>query len=60
MRSDVRYVLHAFRDPAESIWVAESATIEVQTPRQHWRNQHRFTDYKRFSVNVQEEMGKLP
>jgi hypothetical protein len=60
MRSEVRYGLHAFRDPAESIWVAESAVIEVQTPRQHWRNQHRFSDYKRFNVNIQEEMGKLP
>lgn len=60
MRSEVRYGLHAFRDPAESIWVAESAVIEVQTPRQHWRNQHRFSDFKRFNVNIQEEMGKLP
>jgi hypothetical protein len=59
MRSEVRYALHSFRDPAESIWVAESAVIEVQTPRQHWRNQHRFSDYKRFNVNIQEEMGKL-
>ncbi|HWF13793.1 MAG TPA: hypothetical protein VG272_08670 [Candidatus Acidoferrales bacterium] len=60
MRSEVRYGLHTFRDPAESIWVAESAVIEVQTPRQHWRNQHRFSDYKRFNVNIQEKMGKLP
>jgi hypothetical protein len=60
MRSEVRYAPHNFRDPAESIWVAESAVIEVETPRQHWRNQHRFSDYKRFNVNIQEEMGKLP
>jgi hypothetical protein len=60
MRSEVRYALHSFHDPAESIWVAESAVIEVETPRQHWRNQHRFSDYKRFNVNIQEEMGKLP
>jgi hypothetical protein len=59
MRSEVRYAPHAFREPAESIWIAESAVIEVQTPRQHWRNQHRFSDYKRFNVNVHEEMGKL-
>jgi len=60
MRSEVRYVPHSFRDPAESIWVAESAVIEVETPRQHWRNQHRFSDYKRFNVDIHEEMGKLP
>jgi hypothetical protein len=60
LRSEVRYVLHPFHDPAESIWVAESAEIEVDTPRQHWRNVHKFSDYKRFNVNVQEEIGKLP
>ena len=34
--------------------------MNVDTPQQHWRNLHRFTDYKRFNVNVHEEMGKLP
>jgi hypothetical protein len=60
MRSEVHYAPHAFREPAESIWVAESAVIEVATPRQHWRNVHKFSDYKRFNVNIQEEIGKLP
>jgi hypothetical protein len=60
MRSEVHYALHSFRDPAESVWIAESAVIDVETPRQHWRNLHRFTDYKRFNVNIHEEMGKLP
>ncbi len=59
MRSEVRYGPHTFHDPAESIWIPESAVIEVETPRQHWRNQHRFSDYKRFNVNIHEEMGKL-
>ena len=60
MRSEVHYALHSFRDPAESLWIAEYAEIEVDTPRQHWRNLHRFTDYKRFNVDIHEEMGKLP
>jgi len=60
MRTEVHYVRHSFRDPAETVWVPESATIEVETPHQHWRNLHRFSDYKRFSVNIQQEMGKLP
>jgi hypothetical protein len=60
MRSEVHYALHTFRDPAESVWIAESAIIDVDTPRQHWRNLHRFTDYKRFNVNIHEEMGTLP
>ena len=60
LRSEVHYAPHTFRDPAESVWIAESAVIDVDTPRQHWRNLHKFTDYKRFNVNVHEEMGKLP
>ena len=60
LRTEVRYAPHAFHDPAETLWIAESAEIEVDTPRQHWRNQHKFSDYKRFNVNVQEEIGKLP
>lgn len=60
MRSEVHYALHTFRDPAESVWIPESAVIDVDTPRQHWRNLHKFSDYKRFNVNVHEEIGKLP
>ena len=60
LRTEVHYAQHAFHDPAETLWIAESAEIEVDTPRQHWRNQHKFSDYKRFNVNVQEEIGKLP
>ncbi|HLJ24206.1 MAG TPA: hypothetical protein VKT71_08880 [Candidatus Acidoferrales bacterium] len=60
LHSEVHYALHTFREPAESLWVAESAAIDVETPRQHWRNLHKFSDYKRFNVNVQEEIGKLP
>jgi hypothetical protein len=60
MRSEVHYAPHNFRDPLEFIWIAESAVIDVETPRQHWRNVHRFTDYKRFSVNIHEEIGQLP
>jgi len=34
MHSEVHYALHTFRDPAESIWIVDSATIEVETPHQ--------------------------
>lgn len=60
LRSEVHYAPHAFHDPAETLWVVASAAIDVETPRQHWRNLHKFSDYKRFNVNVQEEIGKLP
>jgi hypothetical protein len=58
MRSEVYFAQHAFKGVQHAVWVPESATIDVQTPRQHWRNLHRFTDYKRFDVDVHEEIGK--
>ena len=60
LRSEVHYAPHTFHDPSQTVWIADSASIEVDTPRQHWRNLHKFTDYKRFSVNVHEEIGQLP
>jgi hypothetical protein len=40
------------------------ATIEVETPKQHWRNVHRFSDYKSFMVGTDQniadqELGKV-
>jgi hypothetical protein len=60
LRSEVHYVQHTFRNPEESVWIPETAVIDVSTPKQHWRNLHKFTDYKRFNVNVHEEIGKVP
>ena len=60
MHSEVYFALHQFHGQGETEWVPESATIDVQTPHQHWRNLHHFTDYKRFNVNVHEEIGKNP
>lgn len=33
----------------------QRAVIDVETPRQHWRNTHDFTDYKSFSANAQQD-----
>jgi hypothetical protein len=58
LRSEVRYTAHTFHGPEETMWIPESAAIDVETPHQHWRNLHRFTDYKRFNVDVHEEIGQ--
>ena len=34
------------------------ATVEVQTLKQHWRNVHRFTDYKRFLVDTEVSLAE--
>jgi hypothetical protein len=38
---------------AERLVLPEMAVIEARTVRQRWRNIHRFTDYKKFSVDAQ-------
>jgi hypothetical protein len=60
MRSEIHYATIQFHDPEESYWVPVSAVIDVETPRQHWRNVHRFTEYKRFRATIQVELGKKP
>ncbi len=49
-RSEVQYAPVKFKEA--DMWLPAMATIDVQTPRQHWRNIHQFTNYKRFSVSM--------
>jgi len=53
MRSEIHYATVHFHDPDESYWMPVSAIIDVETPRQHWQNIHRFTGYKRFKATIQ-------
>ncbi len=49
---EVRYAPVSFDDGAGEQWLPSVATIEAQTPLQHWKNTHQFTNYKRFSVKT--------
>jgi hypothetical protein len=53
LRSEIHYATIKFHDPDESYWMPVSATIDVETPRQHWRNLHRFSNYRRFRASIQ-------
>ena len=55
IRSEIHYSIVRFHDPDESYWMPASAVIDVQTPRQHWRNIHRFSGYKRFRATIRVE-----
>ena len=57
LRSEVDYAPVPFRDLKESYWFPASASVEVETSRQHWRNTHVFTDYQRFSVSTEEKVA---
>jgi hypothetical protein len=61
MRSEIHYALIRFHDPDESYWMPVSAVIDLETTRQHWRNIHRFTGYKRFRATIRvEDLEKKP
>ncbi len=51
---------NVFRDTGGNWLFPTLATIEVETPRQYWRNTHRFTDYKRFQVSTEETVASKP
>jgi len=60
LRSEIHYATVNFHDPDESYWMPVSATIDVETPRQHWRNLHSFSNYRRFRASIQVVTGGKP
>lgn len=58
LQSEVEYAPVAFRNSSQAYWLPARATVDVVTRRQHWRNTHRFSEYKRFSVNTKEQIAK--
>ena len=60
LRSEIHYSIVQFHDPEEAYWMPSSAVIDVETPKQHWRNVHRFTAYRRFRATIQVQMGEKP
>jgi hypothetical protein len=58
MRSEVVFQPVPFKGSNEVYWFPSQASVEVETPRQHWRNTHNFTDYKKFSVSTEEKVAE--
>ncbi len=53
LNAEVVYAPYRFADGDDSYWLPTRAVITAQTKRQRWRNVHRFSDYKRFSVKTE-------
>ncbi len=60
-RTEVDYAAVTFSRNPKSYWLPAQATVELNTSRQHWKNVHHFSEYRLFSVNVEEkvDMDKL-
>ena len=50
--ADVTYSDVRFNETAR-FWLPSRAVIEAETRRQHWRNTHLFSNYRRFEVETQ-------
>ena len=58
LTSEIDFAPLKFSDSKDTYWFPTQARVEVETPRQHWRNLHQFTSYKKFSVSTEETVIK--
>jgi hypothetical protein len=58
LNSEIDFAPVAFPDSKQVYWFPTQARVEVETPRQHWRNLHQFTAYKKFTVSTEEQVTK--
>ena len=58
LQSSVRFAPQTFSKDTPVYWFPVEAIVEVETPKQHWRNTHEFTNYKQFSVSTEEHVAK--
>ncbi len=58
LKTEVTYAPQQFTTDNVAQWLPVEASIDVETARQHWRNIHKFTDYRRFSVQTDTRISK--
>ncbi len=58
LQTDVRYADTRFPGIETTYSLPVVATVEVETPRQRWRNTHRFSAYRLFSVRSESTVSK--
>jgi hypothetical protein len=55
---EVTYAPQTFASDPQRTWLPDIAVIDLQTALQHWRNIHRYSEYKRFTVESIESPPK--
>jgi hypothetical protein len=60
LTAQVIYSPVTFQGTSKTYWLPKEAVIEVESPRQHWRNVHRFTAYHQFATDVKEKISGQP
>ena len=54
--AEVEYAPQQF-DAGKPEWMPVAASIDVETAKQHWRNIHKFTNYRRFEVKSESSVA---
>jgi len=60
LRAQLTYGPVTLEDEQQPRWLPVSATVDLETPRQHWRNIHHFTDYRKYRSAVKLDQGDQP
>ena len=60
VRAQLDYGLVTLKDEPEPQWLPVSATIDLETPKQHWRNVHRFVNYKKYRTEIKLDVDVFP
>jgi hypothetical protein len=55
---EVRYDPQEVPSGEGAYWLPSTATIDIQTERQHWRNVHQYLQYKRFTVSAEDKISR--
>ncbi len=60
LRAQLTFGPVTLEDEKDPRWLPVSATVDLETPRQHWRNIHHFTDYRKYRSAVKLDQGAQP
>ncbi|MBZ5527975.1 MAG: hypothetical protein LAN71_08750 [Acidobacteriia bacterium] len=52
LNCEVRYALVELEKSGDKYWLPVVANVDLETPKQHWRNVHEFAKYRRYAVKV--------
>lgn len=56
LSTEIDFAPVPFADSKVVYWFPMQARVEAETPKQHWRNLHQFSAYKKFSVSTEEQV----
>ena len=56
LEMEVRYDPYRFSPGESAYWLPSIATVGIRTERQQWRNLHRYSSYKRFTVKTEDKV----